>query len=150
GPANHYSKEAHANRINENGMRWAFYETNLFGDPEIAIKDPNPTVDVEVFITQPTQHALYLNDGSPIQLSFLTQPVIIGDITIQASAETNPKDMLERVTFKVNNETIAVDDEAPYECKWNPYKKGTQTIQVIAESTYENSAEETQSVFVLW
>jgi parallel beta-helix repeat protein len=37
GRANHYSKEANAGRINENGFRWSYYCTNLFGDPAQAI-----------------------------------------------------------------------------------------------------------------
>jgi hypothetical protein len=50
GRANHYSKEYHVSRIDENGMRWCYYQTNLFGDPELSIKDPNtppdkPTID---------------------------------------------------------------------------------------------------------
>ena len=40
GKANHYSKEYQINRIDENGIRWCYYETNLFGDPELRIKDP--------------------------------------------------------------------------------------------------------------
>ena len=46
GPANHYSKEYYVNRIDENGMRWCYYETNLFGDPEISIKDANYAPDI--------------------------------------------------------------------------------------------------------
>jgi len=40
GQANHYAKEDHVWHINENGIRWVFYETNLFGDPALRIK-PN-------------------------------------------------------------------------------------------------------------
>ena len=40
GHANHYSKEDHINSIDENGMRWCYYQTNLLGDPELRIKDP--------------------------------------------------------------------------------------------------------------
>jgi len=40
GPASHYSKEDNAWRIDENGIRWCYYQTNLFGDPSLAIKDP--------------------------------------------------------------------------------------------------------------
>ena len=40
GRASHYSKEYHIGRIDENGMRWCYYETNLFGDPALQIKDP--------------------------------------------------------------------------------------------------------------
>jgi len=38
GKANHYSKEDHIWHINENGIRWVYYETNLFGDPALRIK----------------------------------------------------------------------------------------------------------------
>lgn len=41
GPANHYSKEDNVWRIDENGMRWCYYQTNLFGDPHLSIKDAN-------------------------------------------------------------------------------------------------------------
>jgi len=39
GAANHYSKEDNVWRINENGYRWAFYQSNLFGDPNLRIKE---------------------------------------------------------------------------------------------------------------
>jgi hypothetical protein len=50
GRASHYSKEYHVNRIDENGMRWTYYQTNLFGDPALKIKNLNnapnkPTID---------------------------------------------------------------------------------------------------------
>jgi len=41
GAASHYSKEDNVWRIDENGYRWCYYQTNLFGDPSLAIKDPN-------------------------------------------------------------------------------------------------------------
>ena len=44
GKANHYSKEDHIWHIDENGIRWVYYETNLFGDPELQIK---PKIDEE-------------------------------------------------------------------------------------------------------
>jgi hypothetical protein len=40
GRANHYSKEDNIWRIDENGLRWCYYQTNLFGDPNLAIRDP--------------------------------------------------------------------------------------------------------------
>ena len=36
GRASHYSKEDNIPRISENGMRWCYFETNLFGDPELS------------------------------------------------------------------------------------------------------------------
>ncbi len=41
GRANHYSKENNIWRINENGYRWVYYETNLFGDPQLRLKSFN-------------------------------------------------------------------------------------------------------------
>lgn len=41
GAASHYSKEYHINRIDENGMRWCYYQTNLFGDPQLRVRFPN-------------------------------------------------------------------------------------------------------------
>lgn len=46
GRANHYAKEDHIWHINENGIRWVYYETNLFGDPVLRIQpgsDPPET-----------------------------------------------------------------------------------------------------------
>jgi hypothetical protein len=36
GRASHFSKEDNIPRINENGFRWCYYQTNLFGDPELS------------------------------------------------------------------------------------------------------------------
>jgi len=38
GRASHYSKEDHVGQIDENGMRWCYYQTNLFGDPALQIR----------------------------------------------------------------------------------------------------------------
>ena len=38
GKMNQDSKEDNSNRLNESCMRWCYYELNLFGDPELAIK----------------------------------------------------------------------------------------------------------------
>ena len=51
GKTNHYSKEYYISSINSNGMRWCFYQTNLFGDPSVGliIKDesePTPTIEI--------------------------------------------------------------------------------------------------------
>ena len=51
GRTNHYSKEYYISSINSNGMRWCFYQTNLFGDPSLGliIKDESePTPEIEI------------------------------------------------------------------------------------------------------
>ena len=43
GKDNHYSKEYYASMINQNGMRWCYYQTNLFGDPTLVFYLSNLT-----------------------------------------------------------------------------------------------------------
>jgi hypothetical protein len=43
GKANHYSKEYYVAMINQNGMRWCYYQTNLFGDPTLVFYLSNAT-----------------------------------------------------------------------------------------------------------
>ena len=54
GRASHFSKEYYVNRINENGMRWTYYQTNLFGDPELRIKGLN-NAPIRPSISGPTK-----------------------------------------------------------------------------------------------
>ncbi len=42
GKTNHYSKEYYISSINQNGMRWCFYQTNLFGDPSLNVANRPP------------------------------------------------------------------------------------------------------------
>jgi hypothetical protein len=43
GRTNHYSKEYYVSMINQNGMRWCYYQTNLFGDPTLVFYLSNST-----------------------------------------------------------------------------------------------------------
>jgi hypothetical protein len=43
GKASHYSKEFYISMINQNGMRWCYYQTNLFGDPTLVFYLSNAT-----------------------------------------------------------------------------------------------------------
>ncbi|HER45495.1 MAG TPA: PKD domain-containing protein, partial [Thermoplasmatales archaeon] len=54
GQANHYSKEDHIWHINENGIRWVYYETNLFGDPALQIKPHNKPPETPAAPSGPT------------------------------------------------------------------------------------------------
>jgi hypothetical protein len=70
GPANHYSKEDNVWRIDENGIRWCFYQTNLFGDPHLSIKDPNlppnkPTIDGPTQVTVGETHGYNISTTDP-------------------------------------------------------------------------------------
>jgi len=130
GPANHYSKEDHIWHINENGIRWVFYETNLFGDPEIAIKDPTSSnVELEVEIVKPEDDGiLYLFNGAGFKIPFLQMPFIIGKITVQAEASSEPEGEVFSVEFFIDNESQLVDYEEPYEFEINTQTFGKHTI----------------------
>jgi hypothetical protein len=43
GKTNHYSKEKFVSSINQNGIRWCYYQTNLFGDPSVVFHLASPT-----------------------------------------------------------------------------------------------------------
>ncbi|RLF39720.1 MAG: hypothetical protein DRN12_06570, partial [Thermoplasmata archaeon] len=137
GRANHYSKEDNIWRINENGMRWACYETNLFGDPQIRIKEPNPSITLNVSITRPLKGGyLYINDGKPLPLSFLDKPFIVGNITITANVTSIPENMIKSVEFSIDNTTLFIDNDAPYQWTWEGGKRGLHTIKVKANGKY--------------
>ncbi len=69
GPANHYSKEDNVWRIDENGIRWCYYQTNLFGDPQLSIRDLNqppikPVIDgpTKVKVGESHDYLIYTTD----------------------------------------------------------------------------------------
>lgn len=83
GPANHYSKEDNVWRIDENGLRWCYYQTNLFGDPHLSIKDPNlppnkPTIDGPTKVKVGTTHNYTISTIDP-ESDDLYYHVDIGD-----------------------------------------------------------------------
>lgn len=151
GRASHYSKEDNIWRIDENGMRWTYYETNLFGDPEVSIKDPTPQIDVSVNITRPVlDGCLYFNDGEPVSFSFLKRPVIIGGLTINVDTQSVPSDMIEYVEFYIDNSSKYFDEEAPYEWLWDSQDFGVHELKVVAHAQYSFNASDKKEVFRLF
>jgi len=144
GKANHFSKEDHIWHINDNGIRWVFYETNLIGDPQLQLKeiDSNP-VDIEVNLIKPDQAgSIYLKDKKICSLFFLHQPIIIGGITISADAITNPAGYVHSVEFLIDGQQYHVDYNEPYTWLMQVPLKGTYTISVIAHGYYGETAED--------
>ncbi len=151
GPANHYAKQDHIWQINENGMRWAYYETNLLGDPELSLKKPLPDIDVKVTLTNPIDGGcLYVNDGPPHLLSFLQKPFVVGGITLKADASSIPDGMVESVSFVVDDEVVYVDALAPYSWFWIPEHRGMHTISAVATALYDFSAADNRAIYTLW
>lgn len=130
GRASHYSKEDNVWRINENGMRWTYYQTNLFGDPQLAVREPAEVITVNATLVKPA-NGLYIFDKGPIA-PFMNRTVILGKITVQVEVETSPPGRMEKVSFYVDNELKATVTEEPYEWQWNENALGTYRISAEA------------------
>jgi len=145
GGANHYSKEDNVWRIDENGMRWTYYETNLFGDPMVRIKEPGNKIEVNVEIKKPS-NGVYIFNFGPF-LKFMNRSIVIGSITIDVNASTQPEGKIKEVKFYIDNELKSIDDSMPYQWTWNEAVFGKHVISVEAVATNGNSRWESIEVF---
>jgi hypothetical protein len=138
GRANHYSKEDHIWHINENGIRWVYYETNLLGDPEVAIKDPSSSnVELTISVTHPQNDGLlYILNRKICPIPLLRLPIIIGKITFQVEAFSDPEGQVFSVEFYLDDESQLIDSEPPYEWETNSHLTGRHTITVIAHGIH--------------
>ncbi len=135
GRASHYSKEAHVWQIDENGIRWVYYETNLFGDPEISIKDSYPS-ELTINITRPWGGSLYFLDRKICPFPLIKAPVIIGKITVQAEASSDPEGQVYGVEFYLDNESQHIDTDSPYEWELDIPLAGRHTIAATVHGLY--------------
>jgi hypothetical protein len=138
GRANHYSKEDHIWHINENGIRWVYYETNLLGDPEVAIKDSTPSnVELTVSITHPQNDGLlYILNRRIFPIPLLKLPIVIGKITVQAEAFSDPEELVYSVEFLLDDVSQFIDYQPPYEWEINSRLTGIYTITVTAHGMH--------------
>lgn len=142
GPANHFSKEDHIWQIDENGIRWVFYETNLFGDPELSIHDSSVTpidIFVEIRTPEPGGH-IYMKDKKICSLSFLKHPLLLGTCTITIDAYSIPEGYVQSVEFLVDDRSVHKDTNEPYEWYIDTTLKGSYTLTVIAHGRYGEHA----------
>ena len=138
GRANHYSKEDHIWHINENGIRWVYYETNLLGDPEVAIKDPSSSnVELTISITHPQNDGLlYILNRRICPIPLLKLPIMIGKITVRAEATSDPEGQVYSVEFYLDDESQFIDSEPPYEWEINSHLMGRHTIAVTVRGIH--------------
>jgi hypothetical protein len=138
GPANHYSKEDHVWHIDENGIRWVYYETNLFGDPELSIHDaPLAPVDISVTISRPDPSGcIYIRNIQLISLPFLKYSYLIGLCVVRVEAVSNPAGYVYSVEFFVDNISYATDTTFPYEWTMDVPLRGTHVLTVVAHARY--------------
>ncbi len=147
GRANHYSKEANVWRINENGMRWIYYETNLFGDPQIEIKGPGEKINISLEIVKPSK-GIYVLDAGPI-FSFINNTIILGGITIEANVSTEPAGKIKKVNFYINDELKASLASPPFKWKWDEHAIGNYSVSVEAYAVNGKTEREEMQVFIL-
>ncbi|KAA0000142.1 MAG: hypothetical protein FE047_02205 [Thermoplasmata archaeon] len=147
GKANHYSKEINVWRINENGMRWIYYETNLFGDPQIAIREPMEKVNISLEVIKPLK-GIYIFDRGPL-FSFINKTIVFGGITIEANVSTDPPGKIERVNFYVNDELKATLFSAPFVWEWNEHAIGNYKISVEAYATNGKAEKKEVNLFIV-
>ncbi|HEC82383.1 MAG TPA: hypothetical protein ENI53_00670 [Thermoplasmatales archaeon] len=147
GRANHYSKEVNVWRINENGMRWTYYQTNLFGDPEVPIKEPEDVVTINISMNKPV-NGIYLFDRIHL-FPLMNKTIVIGSITIEAEAETNPPGKIERINFYVNGELKKSLTNEPYKWKWNERAFGKYRIEVRACAVNGKCEKVDREIFII-
>ncbi|MCK5261072.1 MAG: hypothetical protein KAJ44_02725 [Thermoplasmatales archaeon] len=149
GRANHYSKEDHIWHINENGIRWVYYETNLFGDPEVSIKDPYPSnVVFNITFTCPENSgSLYILGKKIFPLFLIKVPILIGRTTMQVEAISDPEGQVYSVEFYLDNESQHVDSEAPYEYNLNTFLIGKHTVSAEVHGIY--GEKESESIDII-
>jgi len=147
GRANHFSKEDNVWRINENGMRWTYYETNLFGDPQVAIKEPTETIHINITLEKPL-NGIYILDFGPL-LAFINKTIVFGGITIKVNATTEPAGKIKAVKFYINNELKHVDNEKPYQWWWDENIRGNCRIAVEACAVNGKCERVEKEVFIM-
>ena len=148
GRANHYSKEDHVWHINENGIRWVYYETNLFGDPEISIKDGNESdVELTITFTHPEDDGvLYILNRRICKLPLFKLPIVLGKITVGVEATSDPEGQVYSVEFYLDDESQHIDTESPYEWEINTFLLGKHNITATAHGLY--GEKESASIYV--
>jgi hypothetical protein len=149
GPANHYSKEDHIWHIDENGIRWVYYETNLFGDPELSIHDAsNEPVEITVDITRPEQSGcIYVKDIQLLRFPFLASSYIFGPCSVQVDAISNPEGYVYSVEFLVDDISYFIDTSYPFEWKMGVPLKGKHDLSVIAHGRYGETNTSTLPIY---
>ena len=127
-----------------------YTKTNLLGDPEIAIKDSTPSnVELTVSITHPQNDGLlYILNRRICPIPLLKLPIVIGKITVQAEATSDPEGLVYSVEFYLDGESQFIDSELPYEWEVNSHLTGRHTITVTAQGLHGEKESEDNEVIL--
>ena len=133
-------------RIGNGRHLLAYYSVDRAGNEEkiktleINVDNETPSVD----ILTPSE-GVYLF-GRKIML--YEHPVIIGNITIEASAFDSLSG-IKHVDFYIDNKLRYNDNRTPYSWAWNEPAIGSHKIKVIAYDMVGNEASKSMSVFIV-
>ena len=142
GRANHASKEDNLWRIDEPGMRWACYETNLLGDPELSIKHAKETkINISIDILRPQNGKIYLFNKE-INIPLLRLPLIFGNITIEANITSQPQGFITKVEFYIDGKIHYVDYKEPYEYNWDERVIGRYLVNITVYAANNRESKE--------
>ena len=97
---------------------------------------------------RPEPNTFYFKDVDLFTNPKLTNPIIIGPITIKVNV-TDPKSNLERIDFFIDNKPKYNTTEPPYKWTWNERAFFKHTIKVVASYGDGTSAEDSLSVFII-
>jgi hypothetical protein len=151
GAASIFSKEDNSWQIDVNGIRWVFYETNLFGDPLLSLHLPienPPDVNLSIAIDHPVPGAFYLNDDLLFSLSFIQLPVMFGTASMTVTATSDPEGYVFGVEFYLNDQSIYYDSSPPYQCDLPDELQGKQEIMIKAYGPNQAMESINQTIFV--
>lgn len=141
GDANHYAKEDHAWHIDDNGIRWVFYETNLIGDPAVEMRGP---IDIDVNISaqwfKPQSGDVVVLDKALFNLG-LSKSLIFGPVSLEVEASTDPAGFFFSIEFYLDDELLDVVYDEPYSCPVFGNLFGPHTFKAVVKSSTGESEE---------
>lgn len=124
-------------------MRWVYYETNLFGDPELAIKNPIPSqINLSINIIHP-DNGLYIFNKKIFPLPFLESPIMFGKFTVEINVSSEPEGYLYSVEFLLDDVSLGVIKNPPYEWEISTRLIGVHTIKAEAHGYFGEKANDT-------
>ena len=127
-------------------MRWVYYETNLFGDPQVALKEPYEKVNISIDLQKPL-NGIYILDYGPI-FPTLSSTIIIGDITIKANVTTEPSGKLQKVNLFIDDTLKASFENGNIAWKWEEKAFGEHKICIEAIARNGKVEREEKAVYI--
>jgi len=85
-----------------------------------------------VVIIKPRQNKLYLNDEEGRNLTFFTNPLVIGPLSVEV--HVNSVDVVDEIRFYLNDDLQTTDTSEPYEWMWDTPKLFRGILRIEAQT----------------